>query len=421
MTRVYDAALNEMWAMEEAALERLFLIAAREHEITDEALEAYRAKSLANAERAVIRDGVAVLNVEGALFPKANIMTAISGATSYDMLMRDLYAARDAGAKALILNVDSPGGAVNGASELAQAIYDFRGQMPIIAYIGGTGASAAYWVASAADRIVCSDTALLGSIGVQATMSKKDDAKGEKSFTFISSQSPMKNAAPDTNQGASAIQSRVDALAQVFVETVARNRGVATETALLNFGKGGIFVGKDAVEAGLADAVGSFESVLADLASGSKPERGSSTRKQGTVRTTMTETTAEHVASVAPIAAPGPTAAEISAQVSKAVTEAQASERTRISGLQTIAAAHGVTADKLSAAITAGDTIEAFSLAVAATASAANTARVEALATDEAKVEGVKVSGAKPVEGGDTVESLAASIAAFSPYAKTDK
>jgi ClpP class serine protease len=56
---------------------------------------------------------------------------------------------------------------VNGANELAQAIYEARGTKPIVAYVGGSGASAAYWIASAADRIVVSPTAVLGSIGVQ--------------------------------------------------------------------------------------------------------------------------------------------------------------------------------------------------------------------------------------------------------------
>jgi ClpP class serine protease len=54
------------------------------------------------------------------------------------------------------VNIDSPGGEVNGANELAQAIYDARGKKPIVAYVGGAGASAAYWVASAADRVVAS-------------------------------------------------------------------------------------------------------------------------------------------------------------------------------------------------------------------------------------------------------------------------
>jgi ClpP class serine protease len=263
---VLQAALREAWAMESSAHEVLLTIAAREHEISPEALEAYRAKDLANSDRATERNGVAILAVTGPLFRRANILTAISGATSYDIMRSDLQAAVDAKPKGILLNVDSPGGAVNGASELAQAVYDLRGRVPIVAYIGGAGASAAYWIASAADRIVVDPTAIIGSIGVQMAMEVAGDRKGAKSYSFISSQSPMKNAGPDTAEGAAAQQGTVDALAKVFVDTVARNRGVSSDTVLADFGKGGIFVGKAAVAAGMADAIGTFESVLAGLA-----------------------------------------------------------------------------------------------------------------------------------------------------------
>jgi ClpP class serine protease len=163
-----NAALSAVWAMEEQALEVLLAIAAREHDVTPEALEAYAAKSLANSQRGRVRDGVAVLDANGALFRRANIFTAMSGATSYEILRADLQAALDDPAvKAIMLNIDSPGGEVSGTDELAQAIFDARGTKPIVAYVGGTGASAAYWLASAADKVVVSPTAVLGSIGVQ--------------------------------------------------------------------------------------------------------------------------------------------------------------------------------------------------------------------------------------------------------------
>jgi ClpP class serine protease len=136
------AAMSVVWAMEERALETVLEIAAREHDVTEEALEAYSAKSLANSQRARVRDGVAIIEANGAMFRRANLMTAISGATSYDVLRADLQAALDDPAvKAINLVIDSPGGEVNGANELAQAIYDARGTKPIIAYVGGSGAS----------------------------------------------------------------------------------------------------------------------------------------------------------------------------------------------------------------------------------------------------------------------------------------
>jgi hypothetical protein len=88
-----DAALRAVWAMEPQALEVLLAIAAREHDVTEEALEAYAAKSLANTQRARVRDGVAIIEANGALFRRANLFTAMSGATSYDILRADLQAA----------------------------------------------------------------------------------------------------------------------------------------------------------------------------------------------------------------------------------------------------------------------------------------------------------------------------------------
>lgn len=360
-TRILDVALNAMWAMEESALVNLLMIAARQHDVSDEALEAYRAKALAGAERATMRDGVAIIPVDGPLFPKANLMTQMSGATSYAMLMSDLTQAKDAGAKGIILNINSPGGAVTNVSELSQAIYDMRGAIPIVAYVNGMAASAALMIASAADKVVLNDMAQMGSLGVMSTYPGADPK--DKSITFISSQSPLKNADPGTDTGAKEIQARVDAMAQVFVETVARNRGVDTETALSEFGKGGMFVGEGAVKAGLADAVGSFEGVLAELASGQKPKPPKPSQKPGAVSTKMSEEVKEPV-DTAP-AAPAITVADVAAAATTAATEAMTAERKRIGMIQKFGTAHGAESSVIQKAIDDGTDALAFSEALA--------------------------------------------------------
>jgi ClpP class serine protease len=175
-----DAALNAAWAMEPEALSRLLDIAARQNEVSQEALEAYRAKTLAGADRAQIRGKTAIVNAIGPMFKRANLMTAISGATSYDIMRRDVQAAADSGVKNLVLNIDSPGGEASGVGELAQAVYALRDRMNIVAYISGAGASAAYWLASAAHTIVVDPTAILGSIGVQWAMVDTSRGRREK-------------------------------------------------------------------------------------------------------------------------------------------------------------------------------------------------------------------------------------------------
>src|SRR5690606_38668081 len=137
------AAMAEPWAITAEGLELVLAVAARENDVSIEALEAYRAKHVPTAERLERRGPVAILNVVGPMFRRANLFTAISGATSYDVLRRDLQAALDdPELRAIVLNIDSPGGTVNGVDELAKAIFDARARKPIVAYIGGTGASA---------------------------------------------------------------------------------------------------------------------------------------------------------------------------------------------------------------------------------------------------------------------------------------
>lgn len=390
--RALDAALNVTWAMEERALETLLDIAARENEVTPEALEAYRAKALANGDRVRARDGVAVIDAVGALFKRANLFTAISGATSYSIMRADLQAALDdPTVRAIMLNIDSPGGEASGSGELSQAIYDARGKKPIVAYVGGRGASAAYWIASAADRVVVDPSAVLGSIGVQVAASVREPKPGEKSYRFVSSQSPNKNPELGTEQAAEQIQTMIDAMAQVFVADVARNRGVATETVLSDFGKGGIFVGQQAIDAGLADSIGSFESVLAELTAGAATKGNT-----GLIMATETETGQ-------------PEAVDNSAAIATAVAAALTAERTRMAGLQTLATAHGAADVDLQAAITGNMTVEAFALQIADKAAKDKADNVAALQRDE---EEARPAGASRAEEPTavTVETVAQSI-----------
>lgn len=385
--RALEAALNAIWAMEPAALETLLEIAAREHDVTPEALEAYQARTLANAEQAQVRDGVAIISANGPLFKRANLMTALSGATSYDIMRRDLQAAVDANLKGAILKIDSPGGEAGMVAELAAYVASLRGSFPVIAYVSDMGASAAYWLASATQEIVIAPTAILGSIGVQMALREREEAKGTTTYRFVSSQSPLKNADPGTEAGAQQIQSVVDAMAQVFVEAVATYRGVATETVLTEFGKGGIFVGQDAVKAGLADRIGNFEGVLAELSKGRR-----SAMSKGA---TMADETF--------------TAEQRDAAVASALT----AEKARIAGLRKVAAGFGADDADLNAAIEGTTTVEAFSLAQADKAAAKRaadaTAAAAAAAAEAAKPEADKAAAIAALK---TDEEKAAEAAA---------
>lgn len=264
-----DIAMNEIWAIEPGALSKLLAIAARQNEITPEALEAYRAGHAERGQRLRVRDGIGIIDVEGPLFKRANLFQAISGASSYSIMAQDLQTALDDPAiRGIILNIDSPGGTVAGCDELASAIFAARGKKPITSVVSGTGASAAYWIATAADRVVLSDASAVGSIGVVAAIDDRtvaDERRGVRTIQFVSSRAPGKRPDYDTDAGRAVIQRQVDAIEEVFINAVAKHRGVTTAKVVSDFGAGAMVIGANAVKAGMADAVGSFEDAFAAL------------------------------------------------------------------------------------------------------------------------------------------------------------
>ena len=206
-----------------------------------------------------IRQDTAVLEITGPLFRRESVWTALFGGTTVESLAINLaLAAESEQIKQIVLEIDSPGGQAAGIAELARQIRTAASRKPVTAYVDGMAASAAYWLASAADRIVTADTGLLGSIGVVGTYRPEKNAP----IKIISSISPLKQATPDTEAGRAEMQRVIDELGALFVADVARYRAVSPERVVSDFGKGGLLVGASAVRAGMADGVGSFEGLF---------------------------------------------------------------------------------------------------------------------------------------------------------------
>lgn len=287
--RAFDAICRTPWLITEEGLRTILAIAERRMADVDLAAlireeRASRPSALAQASgrpldgtrTAKVRDGVAILDVEGPLVRRADFFSEMSGATSVGTLALDFAEAlRSPGVTSILLVVDSPGGEVTGINEFAAQIA--AADKPVWAYVEGLGASAAYWLASATDHIVVDATAGLGSIGV--VMAVQDPAKSTaKTIEIVSSQSPKKRPTVQTEAGRAQLQTVVDDIASVFVASVAGYRGVSEETVLSDFGQGDIFIGQRAVEQGLADAVGSFEATLAELAATARQSPQTRTR-----------------------------------------------------------------------------------------------------------------------------------------------
>lgn len=291
------------------------------------ALEASRPFKVLRAERLGILDGVGRLYVEGPLFKRDSFLTRFLGLTTYEMLRRDLQAALDNDEiEAIALHIDSPGGDANGCDELAQAIFGARRKKPIAAYISGMGCSAGYWLASATSRVVASDASIVGSVGVVLGVTDRrraDERKGVTHLEFVSSQSPGKRPDIATGEGRARVQKMVDQMGEVFVSAIAKQRGVSKEK--VHSWQGGVEIGAKAKAAGMVDAVGSFEDVLAWLKKQPVPINAKP------VSAATAPATSTHRVVIAAPPAIQPTAAEMAR--AKAAADAEANELARIKAI----------------------------------------------------------------------------------------
>jgi signal peptide peptidase SppA len=213
-----------------------------------------------------------------AVLPIYGTITQRGGGGFMDFLMgsgtsTDKFAAlfsqvmADESVKAVVLDVDSPGGSVFGVPELADMIFKARGGKPIIAVANTLAASAAYWLATQADQIVVSPSAEVGSIGVYALhedISKMAEDMGVK-VTLIGAgryKTEGNEFEPLGEEAQAAIQARVDDYYGMFVKAVARGRGVSESAVRGGFGEGRVVGAVEAVKLNMADRVATLGQTL---------------------------------------------------------------------------------------------------------------------------------------------------------------
>jgi capsid assembly protease len=288
-SRIIARLTGAPWLIQSEALETMIEVAARgipdqatidkwKNEASRHALATRAGDPLGNTPTARVRDGVAIIPVAGPIFRYANLFTQLSGATALADFATNLAGARaDGRVRGILLEIDSPGGDVTGLAEAADMIAQAAADKPLVAYVEGSAMSAAYWLASAASRIVLSPTAAIGSLGAVVAMQDSTEAQarsGVRRYRFVSTQTPNKLLDPTTDSGAAKVQAFADRLAAEFLSAAATNRAMSVDQVLAATDGGGLLVGADAVAAGLADQVAGFETTLALLAAGSLPPRG---------------------------------------------------------------------------------------------------------------------------------------------------
>lgn len=395
MPRALELAASQPWLMLPDALDNLLTISDRMGDPL--ALATKRGEQLEETRRVTLRGNVALVPVIGPIFRYANLFTEISGATSTQVLGSDIQRAlEDPKVKSIVLNIDSPGGVASGINELAELIYQGRSRKRIVAYIGGIGASAAYWIASAAHEIVIDEASLAGSIGVVVEAVVDDEkASGRTRYQIVSRNAPNKRPDLGTEEGRAKLGETIDALGDVFVGKVARNLDVAAEQVPEMGDHGGIRVGADAVKHGLAHRVGSLESLITELA---KPAFNSTrTNTMTTVKTTADLRTAL-------AAGTDPTTIEIAQaeqlDLSAIRTEAATAERERIKGINALAS-KGFEKE-VEAAIEDGSSVEATAMVMF------KAAQDRGISLSGIKADAQGVSSTTPPAGGKEGERKAA-------------
>jgi signal peptide peptidase SppA len=217
--------------------------------------------------------GVMVIRTEGTLVHKLGTLQPYCGMTGYDGIRSNLVSAwENPDVRGIMLHVDSPGGEVSGAFDLADLIHANRGRKPIWAILDESAYSAAYALASACDRITVPRTGGTGSVGVICAHVDFSKALSEAGIavtliTYGSHKGEGNEYEPLPDAVRERFQADVDRMGDLFVETVARNRGLPTSKVRKT--EAGTYMGRLGVEVGFADAVmapdEAFRSLLAEL------------------------------------------------------------------------------------------------------------------------------------------------------------
>ena len=220
----------------------------------------------------MVEDGTAILPVIGELVNRGAWVGANSGVVSYEGIKFQLaMMAQDPNVKNVILDIDSPGGEAIGFEVAAAAVRKLDAIKPTYAVVNGMAASAAYALASGARRIILPATGVAGSIGVvmlHMDMSEAVAAAGVKpTLIFAGAHKVDGNPfEPLPDEVREDLQHEVMGFYDSFVETVAKGRAGISAKEIRNT-EARTFIGQGAIDAGLADEIGTFEDVLAVLKS----------------------------------------------------------------------------------------------------------------------------------------------------------
>lgn len=290
--------------------------------------------------------GVGIISVVGSLVNRGAFIGASSGAMSYEGIGAQIDTAKkDGELKAVILDLNSPGGEATGMFAVAQKVRELAAIKPVIAMVNDVAASAAYGIASGATEIVISPTSFVGSIGVvMVHMDHSGELKKKGVKPTILQRGANKTHGnpfgPLSNDANAALNEMMTVLYDQFLGAVALGRGDRLTADAARLTEATVFVGQQAIDAGVADRIGTFDDVLAELQTNA--HSGATTEK-----VTMADNTP------APNATGTFTQAQMDTAVASAKAEGAAESSTRIGAILNSTEAKGREATAMSMALNA--------------------------------------------------------------------
>lgn len=217
---------------------------------------------------------IAVLPIHGVIMPHAGLMSDMSGGVALDTWVEMFRAAvADEAVSTIVLDVDSPGGSVALVDEVATEIRAARGSKTIVAVANTMAASAAYYLASQAGELYVSPSGMVGSIGVfniHTDFSGMNEQEGID-YTYVFAGEHKVDGNPDeplSDEAKATMQATVRSYYDMFVQAVAKGRGVSTAQVEASYGQGRMLTAKDALAAGMVDGIQSLDETIARLLKG---------------------------------------------------------------------------------------------------------------------------------------------------------
>jgi signal peptide peptidase SppA len=283
--RGYDHVLSfcvdHPWAITRPMLSVIAGILSRRiagHDLDQAALDA----ALVNRQKLPQPAGdgaVAIIPVYGVIAPRINMLSDMSGGTTFETLTAQLREVMgNKTVTTVVFDIDSPGGNVAGMPEFAALVREARAKKPIIAQIQYTGASAAYAIAASCTKIYAAPSAVLGSVGVftiHEDLSKALEMEGIK-ITYIAAgkyKVDGNETEPLAKDAEARIRDKVNQAYNRFLKDISAGRGVPVGDVASGYGEGDTVTAADGLALGMIDGIATLDDTLARVMSGKTDDR----------------------------------------------------------------------------------------------------------------------------------------------------